>query len=621
MPEISSYTQYLPPILWSPESDPSQFLGRMLRILERILTGFPAEAGAAATLVQAAGNQIQVASATEAQQFYPGDILTVDGTTERGRVSNLQGATIVLENNLRKTYSEGTVRLTDSGSFERTIDNLSDLFNPWKTPSDFLPWLAAWVALTPEADWSEYQKRQLIAEIVSIYGQRGLTEGLLTYLDIYAATNAKPRVTIDDGKAVVRVGFAPNGTAQLQTVAYSYAISFPEQDGRPAFSRGVLLHPSAIAVDGEGNYIVTDEGGSEAGQGTELGPWPAALWKLSSTGAVDYSQNTPPGPAVPLPQPLYTGEELTAPKAVVVDTQNRYYVLSVGSGNQSAGIYRFEPPNYAIAIPFVTQTTTPSFPTEFFPVDMVLDASSNSERKFYILDRGKSLAGAISKVFTIIDDGTTISIPAPLDLSDQIVEPTALALAATGHLIVADAKEPASDDDPPTAADLLRVDPTDGSVVTSLLDDLTLEENPLIFPTGLVFETPQLLLVCDTGVRNRVIEVGSHRHRAETAGIYRVDLSQTPPQISQVLAATSLVRPTKMAIDSQGNLIVADRGNAYITPTQRREWRARANEFGVEVLFSQERLTTGSERNKIRFEIIQLLDEQKPGQTTWWISS
>ncbi|WP_017327160.1 hypothetical protein [Synechococcus sp. PCC 7336] len=213
----------------------------------------------------------------------------------------------------------------------------------------------------------------------------------------------------------------------------------------------------------------------------------------------------------------------------------------------------------------------------------------------------------------------TISIPAPFDLANQIVEPTALALEETGDLIVADANEPPRDSDPPTAADLRRVNSTNGSV-TSLLSDLSLEQNPLIFPTGLVFETPQSLLVCDTGVRNRVIDVASHRHRAETAGIYRVDLSQPSPQISQVLSATSLVRPSKMAIDARGQLAISDRGDAYVTSDQRREWRARSNEFGVEVLFSQERFTPREERNKIRFEIAQLLDAQKPGQTTWWIS-
>ncbi len=41
MIKTSDYLQYLPPVLWSRESDPNQFLGRMLRIFEKILTVSP----------------------------------------------------------------------------------------------------------------------------------------------------------------------------------------------------------------------------------------------------------------------------------------------------------------------------------------------------------------------------------------------------------------------------------------------------------------------------------------------------------------------------------------------------------------------------------------------------
>ena len=41
MADLSSYLDYLPPFLWSDENDHEQFLGRMLRIFEKILTGLP----------------------------------------------------------------------------------------------------------------------------------------------------------------------------------------------------------------------------------------------------------------------------------------------------------------------------------------------------------------------------------------------------------------------------------------------------------------------------------------------------------------------------------------------------------------------------------------------------
>src|SRR4051812_4688140 len=39
MTKFSSYVQHLPPVLWSDADAPAQFLGRMLRIFERLLTG------------------------------------------------------------------------------------------------------------------------------------------------------------------------------------------------------------------------------------------------------------------------------------------------------------------------------------------------------------------------------------------------------------------------------------------------------------------------------------------------------------------------------------------------------------------------------------------------------
>jgi phage tail-like protein len=99
-------------------------------------------------------------------------------------------------------------RTHEHDDFEKTIDELYNIFNPWKTDEDFLPWLASWVALTLQKDWSEYQKRKLISEIVSIYQEHGLKKGLYDYLDIYTTNEeARPRIVIDDGDAIFRATF------------------------------------------------------------------------------------------------------------------------------------------------------------------------------------------------------------------------------------------------------------------------------------------------------------------------------------------------------------------------------------------------------------------------------
>jgi hypothetical protein len=77
----SSYLSYLPPVLWSKEHDPSQFLGYMLRIFEKILTGFCVNTRArkaVASIITASNDRIEVAEAIEVNHFQPGDIITIE---------------------------------------------------------------------------------------------------------------------------------------------------------------------------------------------------------------------------------------------------------------------------------------------------------------------------------------------------------------------------------------------------------------------------------------------------------------------------------------------------------------------------------------------------------------
>ena len=612
MTDLSNYTRYLPPVLWSAENDPNQFLGRTLRIFEKILTGFPEITPVVtATIVQARGQEIEVTSAADASQFAPSDIITIIGTTERLRVTQVAGATINLDTAVadNKPYNGATLRLTPYGSLEKTIDHLAELFDPWKTHSDFLPWLATWIALDLEPDWNEYQKRLFISQMTSIYQQRGLKSGLMKYLDIYVASKAKPRIAIDDGEAIWRASLNPGGMADLHPVAYSYGVNLGQDD-----IRAVLLHPTAIAVDQDNNYLVTDRGGIE--EINNQPRWQPALWKVSSTGEINYSLNQVQ-PNVSLPQPIYTGAELANPTAVVVDEQNRYYVLTIGQDSLPSAIYRFVAPDYNLD-PLITENSTPALPT-VYPLDMVWDRVTIDSAQLIILDRGRPGGGARTKVITV-----TITPSLAVQESPQLTdvrEPTAIIMDSTGQLIIADAKEPSSSNSPPEAADLLLVNPSDWSV-TSLLESLDLPENPLIFPTGLAWENPQSLIVCDTGVRERESGLGE-RHRAEAAALYRVDLSQSPPQISRITDPRKLVNPSKIAVDRHNKIVIADRGAEYnladLPDVPQREWRTRDNEFGVIVLFSKERATEAAERNQIRFQITQIINEQKPGNTSWWM--
>jgi phage tail-like protein len=79
---------------------------------------------------------------------------------------------------------------------EEILDNIQIYFDPYKTPLDFLPWLAGWMALTlkEEEEWNandSKKKRDLIARIIPLYQKRGTMEGLEKYIRIYVGEDVK----------------------------------------------------------------------------------------------------------------------------------------------------------------------------------------------------------------------------------------------------------------------------------------------------------------------------------------------------------------------------------------------------------------------------------------------
>jgi len=79
---------------------------------------------------------------------------------------------------------------------EDQIAGLSHYFDPARTPADFLPWLAGWVALTFRADLDETRRRDFLARIVQRYRRRGTRQNLEELLAIF--TVGTPTVTEDD---------------------------------------------------------------------------------------------------------------------------------------------------------------------------------------------------------------------------------------------------------------------------------------------------------------------------------------------------------------------------------------------------------------------------------------
>jgi phage tail-like protein len=134
--QLSSYQEYLPAYLQEDFSDldlqKSPFLSRFLLASEKILTG-----------------------STQEQEHFS------------------------LHPQIISRKSQTSVGL------ETIISQIHTYFDPQKTPSEFLPWLAGWVALSLREDWDDAVKRQFISRIVPLYQIRGTISGLKQMLGIY----------------------------------------------------------------------------------------------------------------------------------------------------------------------------------------------------------------------------------------------------------------------------------------------------------------------------------------------------------------------------------------------------------------------------------------------------
>jgi phage tail-like protein len=148
----SSLLQYLPAIY---REEP--FLGHFLLAFEKLLFGL--DDGRLAT---AAPSPALSAGEAEARELVRGH--TIDRT--------YPGAPLALE---------------------RTIASIATYFDPYKTPEDFLPWLASWTAFSLRADLTREKQRDFLANIIHLYRRRGTKENLIDLLTIF--TIGVPTVT------------------------------------------------------------------------------------------------------------------------------------------------------------------------------------------------------------------------------------------------------------------------------------------------------------------------------------------------------------------------------------------------------------------------------------------
>jgi phage tail-like protein len=65
-----------------------------------------------------------------------------------------------------------------------TLDNLTEYFDPWLAPEDFLEWLAGWFGLVLDESWTADRRRALVAKAFDVYRVRGTTSGLTSQIEL-----------------------------------------------------------------------------------------------------------------------------------------------------------------------------------------------------------------------------------------------------------------------------------------------------------------------------------------------------------------------------------------------------------------------------------------------------
>lgn len=81
---------------------------------------------------------------------------------------------------------------TSLSNIERQIDQIVRYFDGEVAPPEFLPWLASWLAIAVDDNWTEIQLRQLIQKAPQLYQQRGTREGIAATVEIF--TGSRPLV-------------------------------------------------------------------------------------------------------------------------------------------------------------------------------------------------------------------------------------------------------------------------------------------------------------------------------------------------------------------------------------------------------------------------------------------
>ena len=118
------------------------------------------------------------------------------------------------------------------------VNNIARLFDPYETPSDFLPWLASWIGFVLDEDWPEGKKRYLLRRAVDYYRIRGTIKGLKLFLSIFVGV--EPEI-IENAWPFRGFQIEVNSTMDIDTII------FPVVNTSHCFIVDIPLEPDEIS--------------------------------------------------------------------------------------------------------------------------------------------------------------------------------------------------------------------------------------------------------------------------------------------------------------------------------------------------------------------------------------
>jgi phage tail-like protein len=161
-------------------------------------------------------------------------------------------------------------------------DNLHYYFHPLTTPTELVPWLATWVNLVLDDNWTLEQRRNLIYTAPELYSRRGTRRGLAEYLTLYTGVVPDISEYVDgmklgpDTRLGINTTIAGRERHRFTVTMYlpemsEEEVSYKEQNIRriidaekPAHTTYQLILKTRKGDDGPGDTTETGPDGSRA---------------------------------------------------------------------------------------------------------------------------------------------------------------------------------------------------------------------------------------------------------------------------------------------------------------------------------------------------------------------